>query len=72
MPMPVTVHGLGFQYMNQVTERVGRDLQQGATGVFDARLAELVGGTALTAFRIGYPTIPTQPSPRRPVEEVMR
>lgn len=67
-----TAHGLGFQHMNQVTERVDRDAQQGVAGVFDARLAELVAGTALTAFRIGYPTLPSQPSPRRPVAEVLR
>jgi nitroreductase len=67
-----TAHGLGFQHMNQITERIDRDRQQAATGVFDARLADLVGGTALTAFRIGYPTLPSRPSPRRPAEEVLR
>ena len=65
-------HGLGFQYMNQVTERVDRDRQQGVDGVFDARLADLVGSSALTAFRIGHPTVPSQPSPRRPAQEVLR
>jgi nitroreductase len=67
-----SAHDLGFQHMNQVTERIDRDRQQSAEGVFDARLAGLVGGTALTAFRIGYPTVPSVPSPRRPVEEVLR
>lgn len=67
-----TAHGLGFQHMNQVTERVDRDREQGAAGVFDTRLTELVAGTALSTFRIGYPTLPSQPSPRRPVGEVVR
>lgn len=67
-----TAHDLGFQHMNHVTERVDHDRQQGVAGVFDARLAELVGGAALAAFRIGTPARPPLPSPRRPVEEVMR
>lgn len=67
-----SAHALGFQHMNQVTERIDRDQQQATKGVFDARLQELVGAPSLAAFRLGYPSLAALPSPRRPVDEVLR
>jgi nitroreductase len=66
-----SAHNLGFQHMNQVTERIDRDRQLRRPGVFDARLDELIGAPTLAAFRIGYPTLRALPSPRRPVNEVL-
>jgi len=64
--------GLGFQYMNQITERIDRDLQLGRDAPFEAPLADLVGDGALVAFRVGTPTVPGVKSPRRPASEVLR
>jgi hypothetical protein len=58
--------------MNQITERVDRDRQQGRASPFQDKLAEFGGDSVLAAFRIGTPTVKSQPSPRRSVEEVMR
>jgi hypothetical protein len=66
-------NGLGFQHMNQVTERVDRDRQLGRPSPFDAPLAALAGSRpVLAAFRLGTPTVPAMPSPRRAVKEVVR
>lgn len=68
-----TTHDLGFQHMNQITERIDRDRQQDRPSPFNEPLAGLVGeGETLAAFRIGTPTIAASPSPRRTVEEVLR
>ena len=65
-------HDLGFQHMNQITERIDRDLQLGNPSPFTEPLSRLVGETpALVAFRIGTPTVAALPSPRRQVSEVM-
>jgi hypothetical protein len=65
-------HDLGFQHMNQITERIDRDLQLGRLSPFAEPLARLVGETpALVAFRIGTPTVAALPSPRRQLSEVM-
>lgn len=65
-------HDLGFQHMNQITERIDRDLQLGRPSPFAEPLARLVGDTsALVAFRIGTPTVAALPSPRRELSEVM-
>ena len=65
-----TVHDVGFQYMNQITERIDRDGSQGRVSSFDAPLSALVGPGTLAAFRIGTPTVKAIRSPRRPVNEV--
>jgi hypothetical protein len=67
-----TAHDLGFQHMNQVTERIDRDRQLGRPPAFEAPLADLVGDGALVAFRIGTPTVASARSPRRPALEVLR
>lgn len=63
---------LGFQHMNQITERIDRDRQLGRPQTFEQPLADLVGPGALAAFRIGTPTVGSLASPRRPVAEVLR
>jgi hypothetical protein len=65
-------NGLGFQHMNQVTERIDRDRQLGRPASFEVPLVDLVGDGALVAFRIGTPTVPSVRSPRRPALEVLR
>jgi hypothetical protein len=65
-------NGLGFQHMNQVTERIDRDRQLGLPTPFEAPLVDLVGDSVLVAFRIGVPTVPSLRSPRRPATEVLR
>lgn len=68
-----TAHELGFQHMNQITERVDRDQQLGRPNPFLGPLGELVGpGGPLAAFRVGTPTRTSPPSPRRPALEVLR
>jgi hypothetical protein len=63
---------IGFQHMNQVTERIDRDHQLGRTSPFSSPLEELAGQTPLAAFRIGTPTVPSIRSPRRPATEVIQ
>jgi hypothetical protein len=70
--LSAAAHDLGFQHMNQITERIDRDLQLGRPSPFTEPLARLVGETpALVAFRIGTPTVAALPSPRRQLSEVM-
>jgi hypothetical protein len=70
--LSTAVNGLGFQHMNQVTERIDRDRQLGLPASFEAPLVDLVGDGALVAFRIGIPSVPSLRSPRRPALEVLR
>lgn len=67
-----TAHDLGFQHMNQITERIDRDRQLGQSAAFEEPLADLVGDGALVAFRVGTPTVASLESPRRPAQEVLR
>jgi hypothetical protein len=65
--------GLGFQHMNQVTERIDRDHELGRSSPFEAPLEALAGSRpVLAAFRVGTPTVASLPSPRRGLEEVSR
>jgi hypothetical protein len=65
-------HDLGFQHMNQITERIDRDLQLDRPSPFTEPLERLVGDDpALVAFRIGTPTVAALPSPRRQISEVI-
>ncbi len=63
---------LGFQHMNQITERIDRDRQLRNTQTFEQPLADLAGARTLAAFRVGTPTVDSMASPRRPVSEVLR
>ena len=70
-----TVQGLGFQHMNQITERIDREASLGRSPNFSNRLDALLdspGRTALVSFRIGQPVRPGRLSPRRPVSWVSR
>jgi len=72
--LAVTSRGLALQHMNQITERVDRDLSQGRQPQFGPRLAALVadpGREALVAFRLGRPVRSGRLSPRRPASEVI-
>jgi hypothetical protein len=69
-----TAEELGFQHLNQITERIDRDAQLGRPSQFGPRLAEIVGRSTpgvLAMFRIGYPVRPGQRSPRRTVTKVL-
>ena len=67
-----TANDLGFQHMNQITERIDRDIALGRVSPFSSPLDELVGHGALAAFRVGTPTVSSRRSPRRPAKEVTR
>lgn len=70
--LAATSNHVGFQHMNQVTERIDRDRQLGRGSPFSAPLEQLVGPGALAAFRIGVPTVRSRRSPRRPATAVTR
>ncbi|HSB00981.1 MAG TPA: hypothetical protein VLE49_10055 [Anaerolineales bacterium] len=69
-----TTQGLAMQPLNQMCERVDRELQLGS----DPGIGNAVGALlnddswqALMPFRLGYPTGKTNPSPRRGLEKVI-
>lgn len=71
--LAATAAGLGLQHMNQVTERIDREREQGASATFAPRLADLLarpGRAALTTFRIGHPVRAALRSPRRSLADV--
>ncbi|MGA2829819.1 MAG: hypothetical protein ABSF03_27330 [Streptosporangiaceae bacterium] len=71
--LSATVQGLGFQHMNQITERIDREASLGQPPAFSDRFDALLdspGRTALVSFRIGHPVRPGRLSPRRPVSWV--
>jgi len=73
--LAATVAGLGLQHMNQVTERIDRDVQLGQPARFGPRMDGLLAATdqhALSTFRLGHPVRSARLSPRRPVGEVTR
>ncbi|MEC5182249.1 hypothetical protein [Arthrobacter sp. CG_A4] len=69
-----TSRGLGLQHMNQVTERMDRERDQSLPASFAPLLRELLpaGVVPLVAFRLGTPVRASRPSPRRPLQEVLR
>lgn len=73
--LAATVQKLGFQHMNQLTERIDRDASLAQPSMFgpemDALLAE-PGQHVLSTFRIGHPVRAGRLSPRRPVSQVTR
>ena len=74
MQLWATTQGLAMQPLNQVAERVDREVSQNLEPRFTRALVELMEGTstaALMPFRIGYPLTPALPSPRRSVEAVV-
>ena len=70
-----TTKGLAMQPLNQPAERADREQQLGIEPRFGRALAELVGDPAwhaLMPFRLGYPTLPGRPSPRRDAADVLQ
>jgi hypothetical protein len=70
----LTVEGLGAQPLNQLVERRDREIQLGGESHFGEVLTKMVGDdrwAALMPFRVGYPTLPTLPSPRRDLQAVL-
>ena len=73
--LAATSAGIALQHMNQVTERIDRELTLGATATFKPRLQELLapsGDSVLSTFRVGYPVREALLSPRRPLSAVTR
>lgn len=73
--LAATTRGLAMQPLCQIPERIDRERATGGAPTITRAFAELLpggDGQAVMAFRIGYPTAGTHPSPRRPAEEVLR
>jgi len=73
--LAATHEGIALQHMNQVTERVDRELALGSAATFRPRLEALLapsGGSVLSTFRVGYPARDALLSPRRAVSAVTR
>jgi nitroreductase len=71
--LAATLRGLAVQPLNQILERVDREMAAGLAPTFGSSLAELVsaGQEVVMAFRVGHPTTIANLSPRRPVDEVI-
>jgi hypothetical protein len=68
-----TSQGLAMQPINQPVEMVDRERELGSPPRAAATLAALTGDPAWLptfAFRVGFPTRPAGPSPRRPLDAV--
>lgn len=73
--LAATAHGLAFQHMNQITERIDRQASLGAAPTFSNRFGALLatpGRGPLASFRIGYPVRAPRLPPRRPASWVTR
>jgi hypothetical protein len=69
-----TTQGLTMQPLNQMTERVDREVQLGIESVIGNAVAGLVGDAnwhAIMPFRLGYPTEQALLSPRRGLDKVI-
>ena len=69
-----TTQGIAVQPLNQTTERIDRERQLGIESVFGNALAELIADDSwqlLMPFRIGYPTVQANKSPRRSLQAVL-
>ena len=69
-----TAHGLAMQPLNQMCERADRERQLGLDPEFGRAVSDLAGGEwyGIMPFRTGYPLRQAQPSPRRPMADVLR
>jgi hypothetical protein len=73
--LAATSEGIALQHMNQVTERIDREVALGTTTMFGPRFHALLapsGDSVLSTFRVGYPARDALLSPRRPVSAVTR
>ena len=74
MHLWTTTQGMSMQPVNQMMEVVDREKQLGKEKQTSEFLAKLVGDETWKptfAFRLGYPTMKSLPSPRRSVEETL-
>ncbi len=72
--LTATNQGVALHHMNQITERIDRELTTSAPATFGPRFAELLpsGAQPLVAFRVGYAARDGRPSPRRTLTAVTR
>ncbi|MGA7710514.1 MAG: hypothetical protein WCA81_01330 [Rhizomicrobium sp.] len=73
--LSATVHGIAAQPMNQPMEMVDRNAMLGRPDVFKSALMKLAGSKdwePTFVFRLGYAEHPALPSPRRPLDDVLR
>lgn len=73
--LAATSHGVAFQHLNPVTERIDRRRQLGLDDPYTGRIAQLTGQPdreLLISFRVGMPAADARRSPRRPLSEVLR
>jgi hypothetical protein len=72
--LTATDRGVALQHMNQITERIDRELTTNAPATFGPRFAELLpaGAQPLVTLRVGYPSREARPSPRRALSAVTR
>jgi hypothetical protein len=69
-----TTQGIAAQPLNQTSERIDREEQLSIEPIFGNALHDLIADEAwhlLMPFRIGYPTVQANPSPRRSLEAVL-
>jgi hypothetical protein len=74
MHLWLTVNGLAAHPLNQPSERADREVQLGLAPQFGQALYHLLGSEAwqaLMPFRVGYPTVAANLSPRRAAEAVL-
>ena len=73
--LAATVHGIAAQPLNQPMEMVDRNAMLGRPDIFKSALMKLAGlndWEPTFVFRLGYAERPALPSPRRPLEDVIR
>ncbi len=74
MHLAGTAMGLGMQPINQMTERIDREIELSIEPVFGNATKGLLGGTQakpLMTFRVGYPLSEALASPRRALDDVI-
>lgn len=74
MHLWATHQGLAMQPINQLSERADREVQLGIEPIFGKALKDLLrddSWKAVMPFRVGYPTVKANPSPRRSVQDVL-
>lgn len=74
MHLAATATRLAMQPLCQIPERADRESSAGLPPEFTDELAAMVptGSHAVMTFRIGYPTAPSELSPRRPTSDVVQ
>ncbi len=72
--LAATANGLALQHMNQITERIDRELTSGGTATFAPQMDTLLaqpGRQTLSTFRVGYAEREARLSPRRALDAVV-